>query len=1144
MSPASACVSSPSPASEPVADGFVDRPDGRYYRIVDVDRMPTFFMSVTSPSDVWLFIASNGGLSAGRGDAEHAFFPYQTVDRIYDSIGHTGGCAALWVETEDGPVLWEPFSMHGPRVQRIRRHLYKSLEGDRIWFEEVNPGLGLVCRQGWTATDAHGLVRLTEIENIGSAKRRARVLDGVRNLMTPGVSRRLQNEFSCLADAYKQAERAEGSSLAIFALAAGIVDRAVPMESLLATTVWSEGWAEAVITLAPDACEAFARGRETQRIDTVRGVRAAYALCGELELGAGESRRWRLVIDTDRTQAQVSERVLALRSGGAWRELDDAMTESRRRLRALVGAADGVQAGGDEVATAHHFANTLFNIMRGGIFAFGRDIDGPDFADAVRVRNRLAASRHAEWLAALPERLSREDLLSRAEATGDLDLARLAREHLPLTFSRRHGDPSRPWNRFSIRVRNAQGARVLDHEGNWRDIFQNWEALCLAYPEFCESVIARFVNASTADGYNPYRISRAGIDWEAPEPEDPWASIGYWGDHQAVYLLRLLEWSARFHPGRLAGLLRRELFCFADVPYRIAGYERLRADPRSTIRFDHEAHTRALAREREIGTDARLLAGPGGRVLHVNLAEKLLLLALVRISNLVPEGGIWMNTQRPEWNDANNALVGNGLSVVTLAHLRRYLAHLREELLPALGSGPLRLSAAVAAFLRELDAELLARAEIVAGGSWTDASRRAFVDAVGAAGARHRERVYREGPGRAEEVDPGALGRFVGRALALVDQSLLANRRPDGLWHAYNLLRFTEEPAGLSVGRLAPMLEGQAAILGAGLLKPDEAAALLRALRTSPLYRPDQHSYLLYPDRAAPGFLARNAIPEALVADRSPMAELLRRGDGRVVLRDAAGVARFHPDLVNGDALKRRLDEVGADAPTAEAVKAAYEEVFRHREFTGRSSSMFGYEGLGCIYWHMVAKLLVAVRENQVAAERAGDAAAAELAAHYREIRDGLGYRKTARVYGAFPTDPYSHTPGHAGAQQPGMTGQVKEELITRLSELGLEFEAGGIRFEPARVEAAEFASKPLVFSPAGEAGGEGSIEVPAGGLGFTLCGVPVLYRRTADRAPAGLRVRLRDGSVRNFADRILPREEAASLMARDGAIVGLEVDF
>ena len=56
----------------------------------------------------------------------------------------------------------------------------------------------------------------------------------------------------------------------------------------------------------------------------------------------------------------------------------------------------------------------------------------------------------------------------------------------------------------------------------------------------------------------------------------------------------------------------------------------------------------------------------------------LLLLLLAKLVNLVPDGGIWMNTQRPEWNDANNALVGNGLSMVTLFHLRRYLLHLRS----------------------------------------------------------------------------------------------------------------------------------------------------------------------------------------------------------------------------------------------------------------------------------------------------------------------------------------------------------------------------------------------------------------------------------------------------------------------------------
>ena len=108
-------------------DGFVDRFGGRYYRIANVDRMPVFFMNVVRSSDVWLFLASNGALSAGRANADHALFPYQTVDRIYDASAHTGGCTAVLCERGDETVLWEPFSAHGPRYHPIERHIYKSL---------------------------------------------------------------------------------------------------------------------------------------------------------------------------------------------------------------------------------------------------------------------------------------------------------------------------------------------------------------------------------------------------------------------------------------------------------------------------------------------------------------------------------------------------------------------------------------------------------------------------------------------------------------------------------------------------------------------------------------------------------------------------------------------------------------------------------------------------------------------------------------------------------------------------------------------------------------------------------------------------------------------------------------------------------
>ncbi len=58
---------------------------------------------------------------------------------------------------------------------------------------------------------------------------------------------------------------------------------------------------------------------------------------------------------------------------------------------------------------------------------------------------------------------------------------------------------------------------------------------------------------------------------------------------------------------------------------------------------------------------------------------------LAKLFNFVPEAGIWMNTQRPEWNDANNALVGYGVSMVTLYYLRRFLSFCEQLLRPTPG---------------------------------------------------------------------------------------------------------------------------------------------------------------------------------------------------------------------------------------------------------------------------------------------------------------------------------------------------------------------------------------------------------------------------------------------------------------------------
>ena len=115
------------------------------------------------------------------------------------------------------------------------------------------------------------------------------------------------------------------------------------------------------------------------------------------------------------------------------------------------------------------------------------------------------------------------------------------------------------------------------------------------------------------------------------------------------------------------------------MPYKIKGFDELLADPYDTILFDFELDEIVSRRVSEVGADGRLV-WVGESVYQVNLLEKLLVTVLSKLTNFVPGGGIWMNTQRPEWNDANNALVGTGISVVTLCYLHRFLVVLDQLL--------------------------------------------------------------------------------------------------------------------------------------------------------------------------------------------------------------------------------------------------------------------------------------------------------------------------------------------------------------------------------------------------------------------------------------------------------------------------------
>jgi len=345
------------------------------------------------------------------------------------------------------------------------------------------------------------------------------------------------------------------------------------------------------------------------------------------------------------------------------------------------------------------------------------------------------------------------------------------------------------------------------------------------------------------------------------------------------------------------------------------------------------------------------------------------------------------------------------------------------------------------------------------------------------------------------------------------------------------------------------MLEGQVAVLSSNHLSAGESLEVLTALKHSAMYRADQHSYLLYPNRELPRFLDRNNIPAGEIRRLGLLQALLADGNRQLVERDITGRVHFNGMITDAHDLRRILDQLAAggyarlikqDGPR---VLDLFERLFDHESFTGRSGTFFGYEGLGCIYWHMVSKLRLAALETCFRAAETGASKRVihRLAACYYDIRAGIGDYKTPEVYGAFPMDPYSHTPAQGGARQPGLTGQVKEDFLCRLGELGVVVEDGRIHFRPCLLQRNEFLTAKSEFIYYDVAGSKCRLRLKPGELAFTYCQVPVIYRLARKDSLTIVRP---DGARHSVESSRLDSTVSREIFARSGRVARIEVSL
>jgi hypothetical protein len=191
----------------------------------------------------------------------------------------------------------------------------------------------------------------------------------------------------------------------------------------------------------------------------------------------------------------------------------------------------------------------------------------------------------------------------------------------------------------------------------------------------------------------------------------------------------------------------------------------------------------------------------------------------------------------------------------------------------------------------------------------------------------------------------------------------------------------------------------------------------------------------------------------------------------------------------------------------------------------------------------MVSKLLLATQEVYMAAveQSAEPWLLGQLKEHYYEIKAGIGLYKSPDLYGAFPTDAYSHTPLNAGVKQPGLTGQVKEDFISRMGEVGLIVKEGEIHFNSSLLNEEEILEEEQNFEYISLKGETESVKVGKDQIAYTFCQLPVVCSFSNEQS---VKITFSDGQIASSSNSFINRSLSEKIFKRTGEIKLVEVTF
>lgn len=647
---------------------------------------------------IWAFYANRGQAITcfGIENKDRAILDFQPANLGYQYT-HINGFRTF-IKVDGG--VYEPFSPINQEVF-IKRDM--QVNRNEITLIERNTEKALQVTVTYYALPEEefgALVREVRIENLGTGSREFEVFDGLAVLLPSGVD----------YDSYKQMSNLMRSWMDVFGL-----ESSIPLYRMRAAT---SDEAE-VKTHNPDAGNFFFSRSEGKLLPVIVDPKVIFAFDTTLSSAQGV-RKHSFNELIERKQATVNQ----VPCGFSAVQMKLAQGKSQK-IETMIGYTENIHTLRQKQATFLHADYFVQKRNRG-----------------TAIINKLIQPVETKTAHALFDTYAKQNYLDNVLRGGKPIIFGTGEDaKVYHVYSRKHGDPERDYNFFTIAPEYySQG------NGNFRDVNQNRRNDILFNPEINTYNIQNFFNLIQLDGYNPLHVKgtrftlKQDVDLQQlvhtyfdshhevmetvlSQPFTPGIIIntaaakgiklhdaeysvlsqileksdiqfeasfgeGYWVDHW-TYNFDLVENYCAIFPEKVETMLLDEVtYQFYESgatifprseKYVLTNKGEVRQYG-ATLEHDEEKISR-------LGLDAsgtnwvRHSYGKG-EVYQTTLIEKMIHLIVMKFLNLDPAGiGIEMEADKPGWNDAMNGLPGIfGSGVSESVELLRIATFLQRQL--------------------------------------------------------------------------------------------------------------------------------------------------------------------------------------------------------------------------------------------------------------------------------------------------------------------------------------------------------------------------------------------------------------------------------------------------------------------------------